>query len=147
MAAVFACCMACWAACWGLGSACADPLFSLNDASATEGWVSSPGKAKRGAGICWARAERSAGFRCKGALFSGFCDVASVTDVVSVDFCDRLTGVAAEVLKETTTASPSRETWYGVAAVRSITTRATFGWYCAMRTSSTGADTPGITVL
>src|SRR5437588_11412992 len=139
--------MTAWPACWGCGSACDAPFFSLNDASATEGWVSSRGKAKRGAGICWARAEGSAGFRCKGALFSGFGDAKSVTDAVSVGFCDRLTGVAAEVLKETTTASPSRETWYGVAAVRSITTRATFGWYCAMRTSSTGADTPGITVL
>src|SRR5215471_3366336 len=103
--------MACWAACCGFPSGRAGAFFSLNDASATEGWVSSPGKAKRGAGICRLRAECSAGFRGAGTPYSNRGrDLSLSKEVVSVELCDRLTGVAAGALNEITTAWPSRET-------------------------------------
>jgi len=52
VAAAPACCTACWAAaCCVVESGRTGSFLPLNDASETEGWVSSLGKGKRGAEI------------------------------------------------------------------------------------------------
>src|SRR5260370_19751293 len=107
--------MACWAACCGFRSGRAGSFFSLNDASAIGGWVSSPGKAKRGAGIWTARTERPAGFRGAGALYSNRgSELSSASDVVSVGLCETLTAVVAGALQDITTAWPPLRTRYAV---------------------------------
>src|SRR5205814_4698072 len=82
VAAVFACCTACSAACCVVEFGRTGSFFSLKDARVNEGWVSSLGKAKRGAEIFKSLDEPPAAVRGdatlylnSGRAFSFCCDV------------------------------------------------------------------------
>src|SRR6267143_36569 len=97
----------CCAASRGVGRA--GSVLPPNDARTTEGWVSSPGNAKRGAEILRSFAEVAAcgpdtSERNAGRPTRVFSDAAFKVGLAAAGDC-------ATVSKETTTERPSREIW------------------------------------
>src|SRR6266436_8838121 len=97
----------CCAACCGVGRA--GSLLPPNDARTTEGWVSSPGNAKRGAEILRSFAESAGAARGPGTSYrNAGRSIGTFSDAAFKVGADAA-GDCTAVSKETTTDRPSRE--------------------------------------